>query len=367
MSSIGSPMDEEIQVAYLGPEATYTHQAALKTFVAPWYRLYPEGKIEDIFAAVASGRASRGIVPFENSTNGAVNLTLDCFADLAGKYADLVVINEAYVTVKHCISGFPASTDVASLPAKLSSGSLGEEGATGTGGITRPGHIGARMTSTAVPYHDLSHIEKLYSHPQAWGQCETFLGSYLPNVARDNTGSTSGAAEKVAADRDISKAAISSKLAATTHGLAVLAENIHDADDNTTRFLVIRRLSEYHDIHQRTHIARNVEREQYKTLITFTVEHTKPGALSGCLDVFKKHDINLTSLNTRPSGEGGWKYIFFAEFRGYKRTDGHRDPETGELARGKVNEALDDLSKVARSWRWVGSWEDMEFQAAQQF
>lgn len=309
-----SPMEEEVYVAYLGPVASYTHQAALDSFTEPRFTLRPETSIEDVFAAVADGSASRGVVPFENSSNGSVVFTFDLFANLSGKYGDIVVVNEAYVRVNHCVVGHPAAAPPS------------------TGG-------------------DWSHITKLYSHPQAWGQCKQFLGAHFKHAEKQDVSSTSRGAALVATNpADTHTAAISSALAAKENGLAVLAPNIQDSSENTTRFLVIRRASETASLDMRTFVDEPVEWDMYKTLVSFTVaQHGAPGALADCLAVFKKHKITLTSINSRPSGEGSWHYVFFVEFKGRKRA-----PNQG----GPVNEALQDLGAVAKDWRWLGSFED---------
>jgi prephenate dehydratase len=308
--------EEEVYVAYLGPVASYTHQAALDSFTEPRFTLRPETSIEDVFAAVADGSASRGVVPFENSSNGSVVFTLDLFANLSGKYGDIVVVNEAYVRVNHCIVGHPTA------------GAAPSEGRA-----------------------DWSHITKLYSHPQAWGQCKKFLGANFKHAEKQDVSSTSRGAALVAANpADTHTAAISSALAAKENGLAVLAPNIQDSSENTTRFLVIRRASETASLDMRTFVDEPVEWDMYKTLVSFTVaQHGAPGALADCLAVFKKHKITLTSINSRPSGEGSWHYVFFVEFKGRKRALDQGGP---------VNEALQDLGTVAKDWRWLGSFED---------
>ncbi|KAM0719173.1 hypothetical protein Q7P37_005078 [Cladosporium fusiforme] len=307
-------MDEGPVVAYLGPPASYTHQAALDSFTDPRFILTPETTIEDVFAAVAGGTASRGVVPFENSSNGSVVFTLDLFANLSGKYGDLVVVNEAYVRVNHCIVGHPeAKPDPENT--------------------------------------DWKHVTKLYSHPQAWGQCKKFLATHLKHAEKQDVSSTSRGAALVAADpNDTHTAAISSALAAQENGLKVLAANIQDSSANTTRFLVLRRRSEAELLDARTIVEDRVEWARYKTLVSFTVaQHGAPGALADCLAVFKKHGISLTSINSRPSGEASWHYVFFVEFKGRKRAQGQG---------GAVNEALGDLGEVAKDWRWLGSFED---------
>jgi prephenate dehydratase len=87
--------------------------------------------------------------------------------------------------------------------------------------------------------------------------------------------------------------------------------------------------------------------ENYKTLISFTVDHNNPGALAQSLSVFERYGLNLTSINTRPSGVENWNYIFFVEIRG--RREGRE---------GAVSKALGDLDGVCRGWRWLGSWRD---------
>ncbi|KAI7476657.1 hypothetical protein KC351_g9307 [Hortaea werneckii] len=84
-------------VGFLGPKASYTHQATLGHFPGPQYDVRPLTTIEDVFAAVQSGQATYGVVPFENSSNGSVVFTLDLFADLHGRYPDILVWDEIYL------------------------------------------------------------------------------------------------------------------------------------------------------------------------------------------------------------------------------------------------------------------------------
>jgi prephenate dehydratase len=309
------PAEENLKVSYLGPLASYTHQAALDSFKDPKYQLQPETTIEDVFTAVANGSSSRGVVPFENSSNGSVVFTFDLFANLSGKFSDIVVVNEAYVRVNHCI-------------------------------------VGHRATDSNTENNpDYSHITKLYSHPQAWGQCKNFLSTHFKHAEKQDVSSTSRGAALVAANpTDTSTAAISSALAAHENNLSILASNIQDSSENTTRFLIIRRASDTASLEQRTFVDAPVEADAYKTLVSFTVaQHGAPGALADCLAVFKKHAISLTSINSRPSGEASWHYVFFVEFKGRKRAEGQG---------GVVNAALEDLGLVAKGWRWLGSFED---------
>lgn len=189
----------------------------------------------------------------------------------------------------------------------------------------------------------------MYSHPQAWGQCNAFLTSYLKSIERHDVSSTSRAAEIAAADKSGESAALSSVVAASLFGLDVLAESINDHVGNTTRFLVIRNKNE-----DCTTPAGNEDavgsNAGHKTLITFTVDHANPGALAHCLAALAKFGLNLTSINTRPSGVRNWHYVFFVELRG-RREEGDG---------GDVNAALGELEGVAEGCRWRGSWASRE-------
>ncbi|KAI4702730.1 hypothetical protein J4E89_010263 [Alternaria sp. Ai002NY15] len=283
-------------VAFLGPEGSYTHQAALSAFpptspTTPPVTLTPSITIEDVFSAVQSGTAYRGVVPFENSSNGSVVFTLDLFADLNNRYPDILVTGEAYVA--------------------------------------------------------------------AWGQCKNFLAKYLKTAERHDVSSTSKAAEIASQDKTGESAALSSEIAAELFGLDVLAKEINDKKGNSTRFFVIRR--KHDDAMPSTTTptptpttptpppsTSSNNANTWKSLITFTIEHSNPGALANCLTVFSRHGINLTSINTRPSGVRNWHYVFFVEFKGRKT-----DTDTGD-----VDKALGELDKVCRGWRWLGSWEN---------
>ncbi|KAF2184571.1 PDT-domain-containing protein [Zopfia rhizophila CBS 207.26] len=344
--------EEKPVVAFLGPKASYTHQATLDSFPGCQYTLSPQITIEDVFASVQDNTASRGVVPFENSTNGSVVFTLDLFADLNARYPDILVCGEAYISVSHCLLGRHTealSRSTHQLPSIIES-PTSSGAATPTANIPNPG------IPRTKPTQEIGHIKKLYSHPQAWGQCKSFLSTYLKGVERQDVSSTSRAAELVAADETGTSAAISSIIAAKIHNLDILARGIEDRSDNTTRFFIIKRASPPSSLsssHPQTTApsssaeSKNGKEKPWKSLISFTVHHSNPGALAHCLAVFEPFKLNLTSINTRPSGVAPWNYIFFVEI------DGRRE-EGGE---GAVNAALQDLAKVSRGWRWLGSWE----------
>jgi prephenate dehydratase len=277
---------------------------------------------------VQNSSAYRGVVPFENSSNGSVVFTLDLFADLQKKYPDILVCGEAYVAVKHCLLGYaPSSSNPTDQDPKMKDKG-GQEG---------------------VPLQDISKLKTLYSHPQAWGQCKNFLSTYLKHVERRDVSSTSKAAEIASQDKAGESAALSSIIAADMFGLDVLANSINDRVGNTTRFLVIRHRSTPALSSLSISSPESAGQADYKSLTTFTVDHANPGALAHCLSVFETYRLNLTSINTRPSGVQNWNYIFFVEFKGRK------DDDNEECA---VNRALEELEKVCSGYRWLGSWQN---------
>lgn len=274
-----------------------------------------------------------GVVPFENSTNGSVVFTLDNLADRDGRYHDISVYGEIFVDVHHCLVGHK---NPSSLPEDL----------TDSGTCTPTVKDPIPLRPKAKPLTSLKHVKRLYSHPQAFGQCNAFISSYLKGVEIVDTSSTSKAAEIVSQDKTGTWAAISSELAANIiEGLDILAPSIEDRDDNTTRFLIIgRKYSGTKD----WNIVKQPERKSgTKSLISVTVPHTSPGALAEVLGGFKTFNLNLTSINSRPSLLAPFQYIFFIEFEGHRE----HDPD------GRVKGALDIINDVSQSWRWLGSWE----------
>lgn len=280
------------------------------------------------------------MAPFENSTNGSVVFTLDHFADRSAVYPDISVCAEIYQDVHHCIVGH-ASEVAASNTTTTSAPTL----ATTT----------ARDLPLSTPSHSLSHIQRIYSHPQAFGQCTKFLDAYLRGVETIDCSSTSRAAELARDDATGTSAAISSATAAEVAGggVQVLARNIEDREDNTTRFFVLKRQTDASSTSSPPSLPppRPTGDDDgvigaTKSLMSFTVPHRSPGALAGVLDCFRKGGLNLTSINLRPSQVEPFQYIFFVEFEGHRFHD----------AEGKVRTVMEEVGKVAQGSRWLGSW-----------
>ncbi|KAI1492047.1 Prephenate dehydratase-domain-containing protein [Biscogniauxia mediterranea] len=379
-------------VCFLGPISSYTHQATMQAFSADEYELMPVATIKDIFDTTQSGRATYGVVPFENSTNGSVVFTLDHFADRSGLYPDLNVCREIYLDVHHCIVGYIApSSPPSSLTTATATAPSHSQFPQDNPSPSSPSQSG-QCTPTARdphpslprarPLHSLRHIQRLYSHPQAFGQCTRFLATYLRGVETIDASSTSRAAELVKAEAEAeaarnsaaaaadgggdddggnapayvggAAAAISSSVAAELLGLDILARDVEDRPDNTTRFFVLRKGTststpkeeeddDDDDDDDEAILART------KTLVSFTVPHRSPGALADVLGCFRAAGLNLTSIASRPSlapGDEPFQYVFFAECEGHRL----RDPA------GRVAAALDRVAGRARKWRWLGSW-----------
>lgn len=273
------------------------------------------------------------MVPFENSSNGSVLNTLDLLIDREGKYGDVHVCAETFLAIDLCLLGYNHSSSPAG------EGQVLRPVASSTAGSPES------QVSQACPLTDISHITRILSHPQAFGQCEQFLFTYLRGIECQEVASTSKAAEIAAADLTKTSAAISSSLAAGVYGLEFLANGIQDREDNTTRFFILRKGPGLDGL---TTSKQQPPRRviSWKTMVSFSIDHHISGALADALLTFKTFNLNLTSINSRPSRLRLWHYIFLIEFEGKRGSDGS----------GAVNKALEDLGKTTLGFRWVGSW-----------
>jgi len=150
----------------------------------------------------------------------------------------------------------------------------------------------------------LGQVEKVYSKPEVFAQCRNWLSATFKEARTIPVASTAKAAQMAA--QEPGAAAIGSKVAAELYGLRIVCENIEDIANNITRFLVVG-----------CEDAKPTGED--KTAILFSTAH-KAGALADVLDVFKRHDINLTNIESRPSKKRQWEYYFFVDFVGH-RTD----------------------------------------------
>lgn len=177
--------EKALQVAYLGPEATYTHQAALKNFGSS-IRYTPLHSVPDVFTAVKRGDADYGVVPVENSTQGTVISTLDMLVE-----SELTIVAQIHLEIAHCL----------------------------------------------ISHSPLEKIRSVHSKDNALGQCRQWLARMMPGVELVESASTAASVEYAA--KNAEAAAIGSRIAAELYGVPVIEENIMDKTDNVTRFLVI--------------------------------------------------------------------------------------------------------------------------------
>lgn len=312
-------------MAFLGPLWSHSHQAALRCFDPDQHEFHPQTTFQDVFEMVQSSKVDYGLVPFENSTHGVVDGTLDLLADRHCSYRDVTVSGESYLEVHHYLLGRASEGPVPLSP-------------TDPGTATSTSSNPSTATPLSKPLTSLSHIRHVYSHPQALGQCKHFLSTFLRHAEQHEVSSTSKAAQDVdQGSHDC--AAISSQGAATALHLDVLAENIEDGEDNTTRFFTLQHKDQELDFESDASKAC-----EWKTLLSFEIHKQCPGALAKALMVFDAHQLNLTSINSRPSGEVPWHYIYFVEFK-----------STGDEA-GSVGQAMQELIRLTRRCRRLGRW-----------
>ena len=269
-------VQEKLHVAYLGPQATFTHQVAVKHF-GQVTEMVPERSIGDIFAEVERGRADYGVVPIENSTEGVVNHTLDMFME-----SDLKIYAEREEPISH---------SVLSVSGKLST------------------------------------IKHLYSHPQALAQCRKWIESHLPHAEIHQAASTADAALQASLDKTV--AAIASPLAAKIYNLRTVAIGVQDVVENVTRFLIISKQNALPSKNDKTSILLSIK--------------DKVGALNELLLIFKRHKINLTKIESRPTKKKVWEYVFYVDF-------------VGNAKQPRIQSALKSLQKYCLSIKILGSY-----------
>lgn len=246
-------LEQPLTVAYLGPAGTFSEGAAQKHFgSAPSFE--PLATIDDVFRAVEAGTVQYGVVPVENSTEGAVGRTLDLLYT-----SDLKVCGEVSLRIHQNL-------------------------------MSRAGSFDA--------------IKRLYSHPQSLGQCHEWLNRHLTDVQRVPVSSNAEAARLASEDPTI--AAIAGDVAAQHYGLNILAANIEDDPNNSTRFLVIAD----HDAGPSG---------QDKTSFVCSTAN-KPGSMYSLLEPLAKESVSMTKLESRPARSGNWEYKFFVDVEGHRES-----------------------------------------------
>lgn len=249
-------LEKELSIAFLGPLGTYSEEAALKQFGLGRQAVVC-GSIDEVFRTLEANQADYGVVPVENSTEGAIGLTLDLL--LA---SPLQICGEITLPIHHCLL--------------------------------------SKQT-------DITQISHVFSHSQSLAQCHEWLNKTLPAASREAVTSNARAAqmihELVSSDGTFA-AAIASKRAAELFNLNVLAENIEDDASNTTRFLVL----------GKQQVAPS---GKDKTSLVIATQN-KPGAMVDLLAPLAKNGVSMSKFESRPSKLGLWDYVFFVDIEGHK-------------------------------------------------
>lgn len=252
-----------MKVAFLGPEGTFTEEAALAFLKATGAKYDKEDLIGyptvgDTIEAAARGETETAVVPIENSIEGSVNATLDALAF----DTDLIIEREMVMPIRHAL--------------------------------------------VVSPKADLSKIRAIVSHPQATAQCRKYLKEHFPDVPIEAANST---AEAVAqASKDPTLAAVGTKLAAELYGAVFAEVNIEDYADNQTRFVLLGREP-------------SPPTGDDKTSIVCFIHKDQPGALLSILQEFGFRMINLTKIQSRPTKKALGEYCFFIDLQGHKDDD----------------------------------------------
>lgn len=267
------------KVAFQGARGAYSEMALLKFFNK---EVEPVGfdLSEQVCEALEESEVNFAILPVENSIVGNVSINLD----LLYKH-NFFAIGEVYLPIQHCL-------------------------------LVNPGT-------------KLKNIKSAYSHPIALSQCRDFLNRHSIKACPDFD--TAGACKLLKERGHENEATIASRLCADVYDLEVLEDHIQKVQNNVTRFLIFIRESDV-----------SSEYKQEKTSLAFTTKH-KPGALLNCLQEFKRFDLNLTKLESRPVPENPFAYIFYVDF-------------IGALADENVHACLETLKYDTETIKILGSY-----------
>jgi prephenate dehydratase len=270
--------------AYLGPQGTFTEMALRSWRPADGADHVPMGSVDAALAALRAGDVDAAMVPIENSVEGGVSATLDALAN--GE--PLVVVGEVLVPITFVLAA-PAGTP-------------------------------------------LSSVRTVATHPHAWAQVRGWMGEHLPEATYVPALSTAAGAAGLAAGDASYDGAVCAPVAAQDHGLAVLAEGIGDNASAVTRFVLV----------SRPGVVPEPTGADKTTVVLFqTDDH--PGGLLELLEQFAARGVNLSRLESRPTGESLGRYCFSIDFEGH-------------VADQRVGETLMGLRRVCAEVRFLGSY-----------
>ncbi|MCZ2809738.1 MAG: prephenate dehydratase [Candidatus Bathyarchaeota archaeon] len=241
-----------MRVAFQGELGAYS-ESAVYSFFGQSVDVKPCKNFGEVFESVKTGDVNYGVVPIENSIEGSVNRTYDLFLEY-----DLKVCGEIILRISHCL-------------------------------------IAHKGTS-------IDQIKTVYSHPQALAQCRKFLEQH--KLKAISTFDTAGSVKMIKEEKLMDAAAIASERAAQIYNMTILAKEIEDIKNNSTRFFVLDKQDSPYS-------------GEDKTSIIFAAKSV-PGALYQVLKEFADRNINLTKIESRPTKSTPWEYHFYLDFEGHR-------------------------------------------------
>lgn len=242
------------RLSYLGPAGTYSEEAAV--LYDSDAELVPFPTIPSVCRAVSEGNVDEGIVPIENSIEGAVVYTLDFLIS----ETDLSIFNEVVLPIQHCL-------------------------------MIRPGT-------------DMQDVRSIFSHPQSLAQCRHFIEDNFPGVEPIASLSNSAAVNDML-QSSTAAAAIAPQRAAELYGAEIIGKGIQDVTNNVTRFVLLG---------WQDHAPTGSD----KTSLSFTFAEDAPGSLYNALGVFATRNINLVKIESRPTKESLGRYNFLVDCEGHR-------------------------------------------------
>lgn len=272
------------RIAYLGPAGSFCGAAAAQLTSGREVELVACASVQAALDAARAGDVDSALVPIENSVEGSVSVTLDELAN--GRR--LVIVDEVVIPVRFAL-------------------------------LARAGMR-------------LEDVSRIATHPHAQAQVRQWLADHLPDAQVIPTMSTASAAQALTDPDAPIDAAVSQRLAAEIYGLDVLADDIHDTDDATTRFVLVRLPG---DIPQPTGAD--------KTTLSLFMRQDEPGALLAILTEFAVRGVNLTRIESRPTRKALGDYFFSVDVEGH-------------VADARVAEALMGLHRICLDVRFLGSY-----------
>lgn len=242
---------EKTKVVYQGAAGSYS-EAAMKQFFGRDIKNFAVATFRDAMTAIEEGAADYAVLPIENSTAGIVSENYDLLNEFEN-----YIVGEQIIPIRHCLMGIPGATE--------------------------------------------DTIQTVYSHPQSLMQSEKYLQDH-PSWEVISMANNAFAAQKVARDQDITKAAIASRYAAETYGLQVIREGVNQSASNSTRFIICTNQKVF------------LEGAKKISLI-LEVEH-EAGSLYRILSHFIYNNLNMTKIESRPIEDRNFEYRFFIDFEG---------------------------------------------------